>query len=214
MIWTKRTHQSAKFQTFNCSSEISPSLYFHRLLLLKVYKISAKKSIEDLCLITRKKDAKFEENWFVVSKMTRIWWILIWALEILKIFTLIGSFCARYITFYLEKYRGVIFHYTEEWCKFEEKLTCGLENDMRKILIRALEVSKLGLWWDPLIQSRKCMSLKFTEELCVITMKNDEKFTMNWLVVSKLTWGICQILTRLLESLKNLHFNGLLSNKA
>ena len=36
-------HQSAKFQTFDCSCKISPNLYFHRLLLLKVYKILAKK---------------------------------------------------------------------------------------------------------------------------------------------------------------------------
>ena len=28
MIWTKGTHQSAKFQTFDCSPEISPNLYF------------------------------------------------------------------------------------------------------------------------------------------------------------------------------------------
>ena len=25
------------------------------------------------------------------------------------------------------------------------------------------KVSKLGIWWDPFIQSRKCMSLTFTE---------------------------------------------------
>ena len=31
----------------------------------------------------------------------------------------------------------------------------------------------------------------------------------NWLVVSKLTWGLWWILTRALENLKNLHFNGL-----
>ena len=37
------------------------------------------------------------------------------------------------------------------------------------------KVSKLGLWWDPSAQSRKCMSLKFTEELCIVTMKNDTK---------------------------------------
>ena len=35
----------------------------------------------------------------------------------------------------------------------------------------------------------------------------------NWLVSSKLTWGIWRILTRALENLKNLHFNGLLLNK-
>ena len=39
----KKPHQSAKFQTFNHSHEISPNLYFDRLLLLKTYKISAKK---------------------------------------------------------------------------------------------------------------------------------------------------------------------------
>ena len=39
-----------------------------------------------------------------------------------------------------------------------------------------LKVSKLGFWWDPLIQSWKSMSLKSTEELSVMTMKNDAIF--------------------------------------
>ena len=39
----KGTHQSPKFQTFDCSGEISPNLYFDRLLLLKVYKIQVTK---------------------------------------------------------------------------------------------------------------------------------------------------------------------------
>ena len=62
---------------------------------------------------------------------------------------------------------------------FEEKLTCGFKNDMRikQIFTRArLKVQKLGLCWDRFIQSRKCMSLKFTGEFCVMTMKNDTKF--------------------------------------
>ena len=42
-------------------------------------------------------------------------------------------------------------------------------------------------------------------------MKQDLR--RNWLVSSKLTWGIWQILTRALKNLKNLHFNGLLLNK-
>ena len=62
MIWTIETHQSAKFKTLDCSHEISPNLYFDRLLLLKAYTISAIKSIEDLCLTTVKIDAKFEEK--------------------------------------------------------------------------------------------------------------------------------------------------------
>ena len=59
----KRNPQSAKSQTFDCSREISPNLYFDRLPLLKVYKISPKKSIEsELRLMTLKSDAKFEEK--------------------------------------------------------------------------------------------------------------------------------------------------------
>ena len=46
--------------------------------------------------------------------------------------------------------------------KLEEKLTCGLENDMMKF-------SKLGHSLDPFKQSRKCMSLKITGDLCVMT---------------------------------------------
>ena len=40
-----------------------------------------------------------------------------------------------------------------------------------------------------------------------------ENLKRNWLVLSKLTWGIWRILTWALENLKNLHFNGLLLNK-
>ena len=32
-------------------------------------------------------------------------------------FTSMGSFCPKYIRFELKKYRGVIFHDTEQWCK-------------------------------------------------------------------------------------------------
>ena len=37
-------------------------------------------------------------------------------------------------------------------------------------------MSKLELWWDPFVQSRKGMALKFREELCVMTVKNNAKF--------------------------------------
>ena len=45
--------------------------------------------------------------------------------------------------------------------KFEETRTCDLENDMKNIYGKFspdnLKVSKLGLLWDLLIQSRKSM---------------------------------------------------------
>ena len=37
-------------------------------------------------------------------------------------------------------------------------------------------MSKLGLCWDPFVQSRKGMACKFTEEVSVIKIKNDAKF--------------------------------------
>ena len=69
------------------------------------------------------------------------------------------------------------------------------------------KVSKLELWWDPFVQSRKWMNLKFTEKLSVMTMKNNANFE------EVLTWGTSQILTWALESLKHLCFNWLLVTK-
>ena len=40
-----------------------------------------------------------------------------------------------------------------------------------------------------------------------------QNLKMNWLVCSKLTWGIWQIFTWALENLKKLHYNGLLLTK-
>ena len=96
-----------------------------------------------------------------------------------EICTLIGSFWTKYIMFGLRNYRGVMFHETEEWCKIWRKIDLRFgkwHEEFGKFLPEHSKVSKLGLRWDPFIQSRKCMSLKLPEELCVIAMKNDSKF--------------------------------------
>ena len=62
--------------------------------------------------------------------------------------------------------------------KFEEKLTCGLENDMRNLGSfhqNTWEFHKLVFSWDPFVQSKTCVSYKLTEELQVMRLKNDEK---------------------------------------
>ena len=51
-----------------------------------------------------------------------------------------------------------------------------LHEKFGKLLSQHAKVSKLGFWWDPFIQSTKFMSLEFTEELCVMIMKNDAIF--------------------------------------
>ena len=80
---------------------------------------------------------------------------------------MIGPFCAKYTTFDLKQYRGVIFHETEEFGKWHE--------EYGKFLTEHTKFSKLGLSLDPFIQSRKCMRLKLTVELCDMTIKNDAK---------------------------------------
>ena len=87
----------------------------------KNIKVSAKKSMEEICLVIPKSGAKSEEKLIFVSKMTRIWWILIRALKSLKCLHFDWSLCAKYTTFDLKRYRGVIFHNTEESCKMWRK---------------------------------------------------------------------------------------------
>ena len=65
------------------------------------------------------------------------------------------------------------------------------------------KVSKLGLWWDSFLQSRKCMTLKFKEELCVMTIKNNAESEEELTCHFKTGWEIWKILTGALENLKN-----------
>ena len=51
-----------------------------------------------------------------------------------------------------------------------------LNEEYGKFFPEHSKISKLGLWWDPFIQRRKCVTLKLTDELCVMTMKSDPKF--------------------------------------
>ena len=116
--------------------------------------------IEEWCKIWRKTDLLFQkwhqfgEFWPEHSKFTKF---LLWLF-----------FCGRYVTCYQKKYRGVIFHGTEEWCKIWRKADLRFgkwRKKYDKFSPEHLKVSNLGLWYDAFIQSRKCMSLTFTEEL-------------------------------------------------
>ena len=62
--------------------------------------------------------------------------------------------------------------------KFEGKLTFSFKNDMRNLgnfhqRLESLKILTLMGFFQ--IQSRKCMSLKFTGELFVMTMKKDAR---------------------------------------
>ena len=127
-----------------------------------------------------------KKNWSVVSKMTRIWEILTRALKSLKNLHFHWFLLWKVFIVWPKKvqrsYLSWHFHDMKSDVKLEEKLTWGLKNfgkwheEFCKFSPEHSEVSKLGLWWNSFAQSRKYMSLKLTEELCVMTMKNDAKF--------------------------------------
>ena len=114
----------------------------------------------EVCLMTLKCDAKFEEN-FLFQKWQEFGEFWPEHSKVSKMCTLIGPFCAKYIKFDLKKYRGVIFPNTEELCKIWRK--AGLlfgkwHKELEKFSLEHLKVSKMVLSWDSLAESRKCLS--------------------------------------------------------
>ena len=111
-IWFGQVWQCKNSETFDCSHEISPTLCFQRLVLLEVYKISAKKVQRSYILWHWRVMQNLKKNRFV---------ILIRALRSLKNLHFDWSLFAKYITFDLKKYRGIIFHDTKVSFKIWKK---------------------------------------------------------------------------------------------
>ena len=139
---------------------------------LKIYRGILCNDTEERWKIWKEIDLSFQ-NW---HKEFDEYWLEHWRAS--KIYIL-GCFWPKYIMFELKKYRGIIFHGTRKWCKIWGKsdLWFGKSHEeLCKFLLEQMKVSKLGLLLSPFIQTIKCMSLKFTGELCVMTMKYDAKF--------------------------------------
>ena len=153
--------------------------HFNGLLLSKVCIGWAKKVQSSYLSWNGRGIQNLESNQLVVSKCHKEF-DKFWPeyLKVSKCFILMGSFWAKCILFELKKYRWVTFHDIEEWCRIWRKTDLLLgkwHKEFGKHSPEHSKVSKLKLWWDPFVQSRKCMSWKFTEELCVMTVKNDNK---------------------------------------
>ena len=92
-----------KFGEFNVSSDKSENLHFNVLLLSIAYKVSAKKVQKNYLSWHWKGIQTLQKNWLFVWKMVwGIWWTLTWATESLKIWTLMGYFCRKYVVFELK----------------------------------------------------------------------------------------------------------------
>ena len=81
--------------------------------------------------------------------------------------------------FELRKYTRVMFDGIQDWYKVWRKTNLYFQKwheEFGKFSPEHMKVSKLGVSWNPLVESWKCMSLKYTGELCVMKMKTDAKF--------------------------------------
>ena len=90
---------------------------------LKIYE-------RDICVITMKNNAKFEEELTYQFKIgIRIWWILTRALKSLKTLYFNGLLLTKVYNVWVKKiYRGVVFDDTEDWCKIWKKTELCFEN--------------------------------------------------------------------------------------
>ena len=70
--------------------------------------------------------------------------------QIHQIYTVIGSFCWKYIKFQLKKYRGVVSHGSEDWCKIWRKVDLLLQN-----------WKEFGVFWSEHLKVSKMYTLIF-----------------------------------------------------
>ena len=150
MIWIKEAHQNAEFQIFNCSREISSNFYFDRLVLLKVYNISAQNVQRSYVSWHWRVMLNSKTNWSIVSKMARIWWILTRALESLKNLLFDWFLLSRVYNIWPKKVQS-------SYLSWHWKLMQNLEKnwlvvwkiwheEFGEFSPEHLKVSKLGLW--------------------------------------------------------------------
>ena len=129
--------------------------------------------------MTLKSDAKFKEKLIYYVKNEKKLVNIGLSTQNSQNFYFHWFLLCKVYNFWPKKYRGVIFNDNAErrknWKKGGLWFGKSLE-EYGKFSPEYWKVSKFGPWWDPFIQSRKCMSLKITEELCVMTMKNDANF--------------------------------------
>ena len=107
-----------------------------------------------------------------------IWQILTRPLESLKIETLMGLFCQKLKMYELKTYMGVMFHDNEEWRKNWREIELPVQKwpeEFDEFWFEHSKPQKFTIYWAVFDQSI-CLSLKSTEELCLIALKTDAKF--------------------------------------
>ena len=127
--------------------------------------------IEEWCKIWRKTDLLFQkwhqfgEFWPEHLKFTKF---LLWLF-----------FCGRYVTCYQKSTEELSFTLLKSDAKFEEKLTCGLENDERNMTNFHRSTWKSQTWdFDAMLLSKveNVWAWHLQRNCFVMTIKTDAKF--------------------------------------
>ena len=110
--------------------------------------------------------------------------------KISKFCVLMDCFWPKYIMFELKKVKRSYFWW--HWILIQNLKEKWLEEFSKFSTEHVWKSFRhwWGHWWGSFIESRKCMSLKFTGEFCIMTIKMMQNLKRNWVVSSKLTWGI------------------------
>ena len=121
------------FANFHQSTWKCQNWNFDKIFLSKVENVWAS-NLQWSCVSWQwRVTQKFKRNWLAVLKLTWTSQILTRAPNSLKnYFCLIGFLWPKYILFELQKYRGVIFHDTEEICKVWRKTDLWFEKRLQK----------------------------------------------------------------------------------
>ena len=167
------------WQILTRALESLKNFHFNRLLLSKVYIVWDKKVQRSYLSWNWRGIQNLERNRLVVSNLPQgIWQMLTWALKSLKDFYFNGLFMGKVYVVWTKKLERSYPSWHWRWMQNLKKnwlVAWKMTRGIWQIFTRALESVKIGTLMGPFAQSRKCMTLKFTEELCVMTMKNYTK---------------------------------------
>ena len=121
-----------------------------------------------------------------------------------QICPLIGSFCWKYIQFQLKKCRGVMSHDPEERCKIWRKTNLFQKwQEFGEFWPKHSKSFKnLNFDWFLLCKVFSAWPKKVQRNYLSWYWRVMQNLKKNWLVVWKMTWGIWQIFTRALDSVK------------
>ena len=128
--------------------------------------------------------------------------------------TLMGCFWPKYIMLEVRKYRGVMFDAMQDWYKVWREADLYFQKwheEFGKFSPEHLQRSKnCDFYWVFLSKVQNVWASNLQGSQVSWQWRMMQNLRRNWLVSSKLTWGIWPNLTQALENVKNLHFNCLL----